>query len=208
MDLTVSSCHVTHAFQSESTFYIYLNCIELLAQNRRDISSLNDCYGSWIQKNLIRKWTLNHLVKLTKWLNWLVSTYLYVAFDCMFLSCLYTFHTKSTLSICLNFKKLLARNRHDSSSLGHCNGTRTDNHSVRKLTLNHFAKLTKWLRWVTSTYLYGAFHCMFLWCHVRLSAWIHALYLSEFQGTCYSKQAQYLKFKWLQRESNPQPLNS
>ena len=29
----------------------------------------------------------------------------------------------------------------------------------------------------------------------------------ECQGTPFSKQAQYLKFKWLQRDSNPQPLN-
>ena len=32
-----------------------------------------------------------------------------------------------------------------------------------------------WLSCVVSTYLYGAFDCMFLSCHVRVSEWIHTL---------------------------------
>ena len=38
-----------------------------------------------------------------------------------------------------------------------CNrdGIQTHNHSVRKWTLNHFAKLAKWLTCVVSTYLYS-----------------------------------------------------
>ena len=39
-------------------------------------------------------------------------------------------------------------------------------------------------------------HCMFLPCHVRVSEWIHTLYLPEGQGTPCSKQARYLKFKF------------
>ena len=35
--LTVCSCHVTNAFQSESTLYSSLNVKELFAQNRREI---------------------------------------------------------------------------------------------------------------------------------------------------------------------------
>ena len=35
--LTVCSCHVTYAFESESTLYSCLNVKELLARNRRDI---------------------------------------------------------------------------------------------------------------------------------------------------------------------------
>ena len=35
--LSVYSCHVTYAFQSESTLYICLNVKELLAQSRREI---------------------------------------------------------------------------------------------------------------------------------------------------------------------------
>ena len=35
--LTVCSCHVTYAFQSESTLYSCLNVKELLPQSRREI---------------------------------------------------------------------------------------------------------------------------------------------------------------------------
>ena len=59
-----------------------------------------------------------------------------------------------------------------------CNWTRTQNHLVLKRTLNHLAKLTKWLSCVLSTYLYGAFDCMYLSCHVCVSGnyevWIHS----------------------------------
>ena len=61
-----------------------------------------------------------------------------------------------------------------------CNGSRTHYHLVRKRTLNHLAQLTEWLGWVVSTYLYGAFDCMFLSYHVPVSEWIHALYLPIF----------------------------
>ena len=47
------------------------------------------------------------------------------------------------------------------------NGIRTHNRLVRKRTLNHLAKLAKRLSCVVSTYLYGAFDCMLLSCHVR-----------------------------------------
>ena len=53
------------------------------------------------------------------------------------------------------------------------NGTRTHNHLVRKWTLNHLAKLAKWLSCVVSTYLYGAFDSMFSSCHLRISELIH-----------------------------------
>ena len=32
-----------------------------------------------------------------------------------------------------------------------------------------------WLSCVVNTYLYGAFDCIFLWCHVRVSEWIPTL---------------------------------
>ena len=87
----------------------------------------------------------------------------------------YTFQSKSTLYSCLNVKELLARSRREIWRWSDCNWTRTQNHLVLKRTLNHLAKLTKWLRCVLSTYLYGVFDCMFLSCHVRLSDWIHTL---------------------------------
>ena len=48
--------------------YSYLNVKELLARNRRDIWSLNDSNGIQTHNHLDRKRTLNHLVKLAKWL--------------------------------------------------------------------------------------------------------------------------------------------
>ena len=92
--------------------------------------------------------------------------------------------------------------------LSDCNRTQTHKHLVCKRTLNYLAKLAKWFSYVVRTYLYRAFDCMLLSCHVRVSEWIHTLYLSECQGTPCSKQAWHLKFKWLQRNSNPQPLSS
>ena len=74
------------------------------------------------------------------------------------------------------------------------NWARTHNHLVRKRRINHLAKLAKWLSCVVGTYLYGAFDCMFLSCHVRVSEWIHTLKLPECQGTPCSKQVQNLKF--------------
>ena len=45
-----------------------------------------------------------------------------------------------------------------------CNGIRTHNHLVCKRTLNHLARLVKWLNCVISTYLYGTFEGMVLLC--------------------------------------------
>ena len=87
-------------------------------------------------------------------------------------------------------------------TINDCNGTRTHNHFVYKRTLKHLAKPVEWLNCVVSTYLYSAFDCMFLSGYTRVLEWIHTLHLSECQGTPCSKQAQYLKFKWLQRDSN------
>ena len=50
-----------------------------------------------------------------------------------------------------------------------CNGNRTHAHLVRKRTLNHLARLAKCLSCIVSIYLYGAFDCMLLSCHVRVS---------------------------------------
>ena len=85
--LTVCSCHVTYAFQGESTLYFCLNLKELLVQNRREIWNFSDCKWTRSHNHLVRKRTLNHLVKLAEWLSRVVSTYMYGAFDSMFLSC-------------------------------------------------------------------------------------------------------------------------
>ena len=52
---------------------------------------------------------------------------------------------------------------------------RTHNPLIHKWTLDHLAKLVKWLTCVVSTYLYGAFDCMLLTCHVRISELMYTL---------------------------------
>ena len=51
------------------------------------VSFLSDCNWNRTHNNLVRKRALNHLAKLAKGLSCVVSTCLYVASDCMFLSC-------------------------------------------------------------------------------------------------------------------------
>ena len=120
----------------------------------------------------------------------------------------YAFQSESTLHIWLNVKRFFARKRHDIWCLSNWNGTQTHNHLGRRLTVNILAKLTKWLSWVVNTYLYNAFDCMLLSYHAGISEEIHALYLPEYQETLCFKEARYLKFKWLQRDSNAPTLSS
>ena len=53
-----------------------------------------------------------------------------------------------------------------SGNLSDYNGIRTHNQLDPKRTLDHLAKLAKCSSCVVSTYLYGAFDCVFLSCHV------------------------------------------
>ena len=69
--MTVYSCHVTYAFQSESTIYSFLNVKELLAWRRCKIWSLSDCNWSQTHNRLTHKRTLNHLDKLASLAKWL-----------------------------------------------------------------------------------------------------------------------------------------
>ena len=59
--ITVCSCHVTYAFQSESTPYSCLNVKELFARSRRKIWRLSDYNWTGTQNHLVLKRTLNHL---------------------------------------------------------------------------------------------------------------------------------------------------
>ena len=65
--MTVCSCHVTYAFQSECTLYNYLNVKELLARSMREILRLSDWNWTQTQNHLVRKQTHHHLAKLGKW---------------------------------------------------------------------------------------------------------------------------------------------
>ena len=74
--MTVCYCHVTYAFHSESTLYSCLNVKELLTRSRGEIWKLSDSNWTRTQNHLVPKRTLNHLVKLAKWLSCVLSTYL------------------------------------------------------------------------------------------------------------------------------------
>ena len=179
MHLTECSYHVTYAFQSESALYDCLDVKELLAQNRRDTWILNNGNGTSFKSHLARKQTLNHLAKLAN-----NSAVLWVLICTMHLTvcsyhAMYAFQSEFTLYNCLNVKELLAWNRRDIWNLSDCNGTRTYNHLVCKWILNHLARLAKWLSCVVNTYLYDAFDCMFLSCHIHISEWIHTPWWPE-----------------------------
>ena len=64
----------------------------------------------------------------------------------------YAFQSESTLYSSLNLKELLARSRREIWSLSNCNWTRTQNHLVRKRTLNNLAKLTNYSLWPTGQF--------------------------------------------------------
>ena len=119
----------------------------------------------------------------------------------------YAFQSESTLYSCLSINELLVRNRGDIWSSMWLPRDSNPHHLVFKGTLNHLAQLAKWWSCVVSTYLYSEFGSMFLSSHVHISEWIHTLSLTKRQGTPFLKQARYLKFKWLQRDSNLQPLS-
>ena len=104
--LTVGYYHVTYAFKNESTLYSCLNFKKFIVRNRRDIWSLSD--SSWIRTHnqLVRKQTLNHLAKLAKWLNCVVSIYMYCAFDgeylyvlCIWLYVIIMLHTRFRVNL-------------------------------------------------------------------------------------------------------------
>ena len=170
----------------------------------REIWIFSDCNWTRNQNHLILKRALNHLARLTIWLNCVLST----CFCTVYLtvcSCHVTYacKSKSTLYSCLNVKELLPRSRPKIWSLSECNWTRIQNQLILKPTLTHLAKLAKWLNCILSTYLKSAFDSMLLSCHVHFSEW-----LPKFQGTFCLKHAGTLKFKWLQLDASPEPLNS
>ena len=170
VQLTLCPYRVTYAFSSESTLYKCLNVKELLAKSRCVMWNLSDCNSTWTQKHLVGEETLKHLAKLTKWLSCVLSSFLYGRIDCMFLSC-----HESACYNCLNVKETLDQSRRVMWSLSDCNWNLTQNHLLRKRTLNHFEKRLKWVSCVLSTYLYGAIDCIFLSCHACISEKISTL---------------------------------
>ena len=164
-----------YVFQSESTLHSCLNVQELLARNRCDISSLSESNKIQTYNPLVQKWKLNKLPKMAKWLSCVVITYLYGAFDCMLSSITWSsmsFRVNPHSKVCLDVKELLARRRHHICSSGDSKEIQSHNHLVHKWTLNHLAKLTKWLCCIVSSYLYGTVHLTLCYYHVTY----------EFQG--------------------------
>ena len=158
-----------------TTFYSFVNIMELLARSSREIWDLTNSNWNGTQNHLVCKQKPIQLAKLTKWWGCVLSTCLYGTLDCIFLSCdlripqwIHTLY----LPECEGNPWW---SRCEIWSLSDSNWTRTKSHLVRKRTLNHLAKLTRWLSYVLSTYLYGAFDCMFLSSHVGVSEWIHTL---------------------------------
>ena len=151
---------------------VCLNDEEILAPSSCYISSLSSRNEIPTHNHLIRKRKLDHLPKLAKWLSCLLSFYMYGAFIIMSRMSL----RNNPLSIvCLNPKEPLPRSRRQIWSLNDSSKIRSHNYLVCKRTLNHVAKLAGWLSCFVSTYLYGAFDCVFLLCNVRDSEWIPTL---------------------------------
>ena len=83
--------------------------------------------------------------------------------------------TVKQLSVrCISYKQSL--------SLSDCNKTWTHNHLIRKLTLNHLAKLAKWLSFVVSNYLHGGCGCGFKSCSSHLNFRFRACFEQEGPG--------------------------
>ena len=81
----------------------------------------------------------------------------------------YAFHSQSGLYSCLNVKELVVQSRREIWSLSYWNWLRKDNNLVHKRSLNHWSNGTNWLSCVLRIYLYFAFDCIFLSCHVCVS---------------------------------------
>ena len=86
-----------------------------------------------------------------------------------------------------------------------CNKNQTHKHLVSNRTLNHRANWRNIWTVLRVHICMEQWLFMFIMSHTFLE-WIYTLWLRECQGTSCSKQARYLKFKRLQRDSNPQHL--
>ena len=138
----------------------------------------NTSFNILLIDNMFRAWLQLDSNPEPNWPNdWAVFWVLIRTVHLTVCSChvTYTFQSESTLYSCLNVKELLARSRHKLWRRSDFNLTRTQNHLVLNRTLNHLAKLAKWLSCVLSFYLYSAFDSMFLSCHVHILEWIYTL---------------------------------
>ena len=85
----------------------------------------------------------------------------------------YAFQNEATLYSCLNVKELLTRSRRQIWRLSDCNWTRTQNHLVRKRTLNHLAKLESSCSQLTLIFR-ACFEQEVAWYSGNYRVWIHS----------------------------------
>ena len=96
-----------------------------------------------------------------------------IVFECLtvcYYHVAYAFQREFTLYSCLNVKGPPCSKQARYLKFRDSNGIRIHNHLVCKRTLNYIAKLTKWFGCVVSFYMYGAFDCMLLSCHINLQS--------------------------------------
>ena len=98
------------------------------------IRNLSDCNRIRIHNHLVRKWTLNHSVKLIKWSTLWVCICMVHSTVCSY-HVTYAFQRESKLNSCVYFKELLAQNRRNIWSLSDWNGIWIPNHLVVLLVL-------------------------------------------------------------------------
>ena len=162
--LAVHSCHVMQGFQSESTLYSCLSAKDLLLGGRCEICSLSYYNCTRTQNHMVPNWP-------NDWAEfWELACTLHLAVSSCHVA--YPFQSESKVYSCQYVKELLVRSRREIWNLSRFNWTRTESHLLRKRTLNHLAKLTKWPGCVLSTYLYAVFYCILLSCHIRVSEWV------------------------------------
>ena len=155
---------------------VWLNVKKLLTRKRRHIWSLSDSNEIRTHNQIVCKGTINHLAKLTKMIE-MCCEYLSVRCVLLYVNIMsgMSFGVSPQSLICQNVKEVLAPTRQHYWILSDNNEIQTQNHRVRKRTLNHLPKVAKWLSYVVSTYLYGVFDTMLLSCHVRASEYIYTL---------------------------------
>ena len=205
MHLTVCYYHVAYKFQSECTLCILHECQGApgLKQvpylkfkwQRRDSNpqppSSETNTQPFSQTDQIIELCCEHLSVRCIWLYVIVMSRMSLRLN---------LHS----IVCLNVKELLARSKRHIWSLND-NKTQTHNNLVCKWTLNHFAKLAKWLSCVVCTYLCDAIVCTpppFLqgggggsWASDQIFKKGEGLTGSQFlEGRCWEKGGDFLLF--------------
>ena len=137
--------------------------------------------------------------------DWAVFWVLICAVHLTVCSChaTYAFQSGSTLYSCLNVNEILAQSRSKIWGLSDCNWTWTQNHLVRKLTLNHLSKLAN--DWVVFWVLICTVHLTVCSCHVTYAFQSGFTLCSclNVKELC-SKHVRNLRVKWLQLDLNPE----